>query len=516
MREQAEVIAFLSRPESYGVAEPVQRIDTHAAVVFLAGPRAYKLKRAVTYLYLDYGEAEQRRRCCEAELALNRRTAPRLYLEVRAVNRDASGALTFGPGEAVDWLVVMRRFDQERLLDRVVERGELTDGLVRRLADAIAAFHAKAELAPEYGGANDMAQLLDWNRDNALSHPDLLPRDAVERLDQRSREALSAVGGLLDARRAAGRVRLCHGDLHLANICMFEGEPTLFDGIEFSRRIASTDVLYDLAFLLMDLRRRGEARAANLAFNRYLDRCDPEQAAGMAAMPLFLATRAGIRAHVRAAGARRQPVAAQRRAAEREAGEFLEAAIAALACPPPKLLAIGGLSGTGKSTLAQALAPGLGQAPGARILRSDVLRKRLAGLPPEERLPERAYTPEANHAVHAAMMQEAEAALRAGSAVVADAVFARPEERSGIEAVAGATGAPFAGLWLEAPQETLETRLAARTGDASDAGPEVLRRQTRYDLGDLRDWSRVASETDAKRVAEQALTLLNRKPGWAR
>jgi predicted kinase len=283
---------------------------------------------------------------------------------------------------------------------------------------------------------------------------------------------------LLDRRRAGGKVRRCHGDLHLRNICVLDGEPVLFDCIEFSDEFASVDVLYDLAFLLMDLEHQGHAASANLVLNRYLDLTHEDD--GLAAMPLFLSLRAAIRAHVTAtAGA---PPA--------ESRAYLDRARAALTMPAARLIAIGGLSGTGKSTLAAALAPELGARPGARVLRSDVIRKRMFGLEPEARLPENAYNEEATARVYAALRDTAAAALAAGYCAIIDAVALRPEERQSFAAAAEKAGVPFTGIWLDAPVAALSTRVAARRGDASDATPEIVKRQSRVDPGRL-DWTRI-------------------------
>src|SRR5271165_6216573 len=286
--DQREIIDFLSRPSSYGAAvERVEIIETHVSLVFLAGDRGYKLKRAIKFPYLDFSSAEQRRIACEAELALYRRTAPTLYLEVRALTRTANGGVGFGTeGRVVDWVVVMRRFDQAALFNE--------------LADHIAAFHQAAESRPDHGGAAALAAVVETNHLclTAAPHAGFVTEDIVE-IRERSLERLAAVGTLLDRRRAAGKVRRCHGDLHLRNVCLFEGRPTLFDCLEFSDELASVDVLYDLAFLLMDLEHRGLADFSNLMLNHYLDLTGEDD--GLAAMPLLLSSRAAIRAHVTAA-----------------------------------------------------------------------------------------------------------------------------------------------------------------------------------------------------------------------
>jgi aminoglycoside phosphotransferase family enzyme/predicted kinase len=502
---QREVVDFLSRPGVLGPDRP-ERIETHASIVFLAGDRACKLKRAVRYSYLDYSTAEKRREACAAELALNRRTAPALYLEVRAVRRAADGALTLdGDGEPVDWLLVMRRFPEEALFDRMAVAGSLTPGLMRDLADAIAAFHDSAETTTGFGGHAGMVDMVAGNSANLrLGVPEPFAASAVEALDAASRAAVEAQAALLERRRRGGRVRHCHGDLHLGNICLFEGRPTLFDGIEFNPAIANVDVLYDLSFLLMDLEHRGLAALGSVVFNRYLDRRD--EASGLPALPLFLSVHAAIRAHVGLAAARRAAgeAAARQVAAARD---YLELAARLLRPTPAVLVAIGGLSGTGKSTLAQALAPGLGAVPGARVLRTDVIRKRLLGRAPEERLPPEAYRPEVDSRVYGAQLAAARQALAAGHAAILDGVFGRPEERDAAAALAAGLGVPFAGFWLEAEAAVLEARIAARRNDASDATVAVVRRQLERDPGPIA-WRRLAAGGGPEALAAAARAAL--------
>ncbi|MGE5723410.1 MAG: AAA family ATPase [Sphingomonadales bacterium] len=504
--EQAETIAFLSDPRSHGTDGPVDLIETHAAIVFLAGQRAYKLKKAVTYPFLDYGTPELRRESCEAELALNRRTAPGLYLEVRAVRRGANGRLGFEHGDPVDWVVVMRRFDQHDLFDRLAAEGTLTLDRLRPLTDRIAQFHADAEVVRSRGGAAAMRRILDGNRESMAAVASIIAASEADALHRASVDALSALGPLLDRRRDEGHVRRCHGDLHLRNICLVDGVPTLFDCIEFSDEIACIDVLYDLAFLLMDLWQRGLRPEANFVFNRYLDMTDESD--GLAAIPLFMSMRAAVRAHVSALAAGAQADAGARRREEEAARSYLALAADLLRPVAPRLVAIGGFSGTGKSTLGRALAPDLGGAPGARVLRSDVIRKRLMQVAPETRLPESAYRIEASNAVYAEIDRRAEEVLDAGMAAVADAVFAQPDERRSIAEVAARRGAAFTGFWLEAPLAVLASRLAARIGDASDATGEVARRQLGYRTGTI-EWHRIDASGDPAATAAAALAILD-------
>ena len=493
--DQREIVAFLREPSSYPRATgPVETIETHISIVFLAGNRAYKLKRAVKYPYADFSTPALRRTACTAELTLNRRTAPQLYLEVRAIVRRPDGTLGWaGEGEALDWVVVMRRFDQQLLLANVVTADGLSPALMQALTAHIAEFHEKAEARADRGGGAAMAELVETNIRVLRECADAgFDAGQIDRIEARLREAAATSQALLDRRQSEGKVRRCHGDLHLRNICLLDARPVLFDAIEFSEDIASTDVLYDLAFLLLDLGHRGHRDLANLVLNRYLDLTEEDD--GLAAMPLFLALRAVIRAHVTATAiARANPGDPGPELAT--ARHYLDEAERALAPQPARLVAIGGLSGSGKSSLAMRLAPKLGVPPGARVLRSDVLRKRRFGLEPETALPPEGYTDEVTALVYADLCKGAATALHAGHAAIIDAVALRPKERQAFAAVAAECGVPFTGFWLDAPSATMEKRIGARRGDASDATAAILAKQLSDDPGPL-DWARIDAGGD--------------------
>lgn len=481
--DQREVFAFLGRGAG------VKRLDTHISVVFLDGDRALKVKRAVTLSYLDYSTPALRRRQCEAELELGRSMAPKLYLGLRSVTRERDGSLALdGTGEPIEWAVEMRRFEQETLFDRLAAKGALTPLLMRRLADAIAEVHAKSAPRKDRGGSAATRALIEDSDRNLRLGSDILPAAEVDALLRQSLAILDRLAPELDRRRAEGKVRRCHGDLHLRNICLLDGVPTLFDGIEFSETISVIDVLYDLAFLLMDLGYRGLHEAANLVFNRYLDRSG--DLGGIGALPLFMSMRAAIRSHVSMAARAQQERTEAAQGLAAEAASYLRLAQELLLPRPAVLVALGGLSGTGKSTLAQSLAAELGPPPGARIARTDVLRKRMLGVAPETRLPAEAYTRAVSERVYAGFREEIRIALAQGHAAIADATFVDPGERPAIEAVATRAGVPFLGFWLEAPAEVLLARVEARRDDASDADAAVLRRQLRYDLGPI-GWRRI-------------------------
>jgi hypothetical protein len=303
---QSEVIAFLSRPESYGLqGGHVERIETHCSIVFLVGDRAYKLKRAIRYADLDYMTVARRKAACAAELVLNRRTAPQLYLCVSAIYREPGGVLAFdGPGTPLDHVVVMRRFAQADLFEGLAERGQLTEPLMRALGQDIARLHAMAERTPAFGGSIAIQRVIETNARELARHAVVLDATVIGTLDRHAQAALAAAAPLLDQRRHEGKIRRCHGDLRLANICLWSGAPLLFDAIEFSDEIGCIDVLYDLAFLLMDLQLRKRTDLADIVLGAYLAQA-PEQD-GLPALPLFLALRAAMRSYALADSADRQ------------------------------------------------------------------------------------------------------------------------------------------------------------------------------------------------------------------
>ncbi|WP_340117502.1 AAA family ATPase [Pelagibius sp. 7325] len=512
-QNQAAVLALLADPATYGAGvDDVQRIDTHGAIVFLAGDRAYKVKRAVAYPYMDFSTLERRRVLCLREQEINSRTAPDLYLDVVPVTKTASGLALGGEGKAVEWVLVMRRFDQDQLLSRRAAAGQLTAQTMTALADAVARFHDAAEPRQDIAaGAKAMRWVISENGEEFAERADLFDPDAVRRVTEAALAQLDRHAALLDARAADGKVRLCHGDLHLRNVVLLDGKPTLFDAIEFNDAIACIDVIYDLAFLLMDLEHRDLRPFANLVLNRYLQRRDEAEA--LALLPLFLSARAAVRAKVAAS---LEAVAGndgdENKVARRtEAAAYFELAGRYLDPPPPRLVAVGGLSGTGKTTLARALAPDFGAAPGALHLRSDVLRKQLAGVDELEHLPPEAYSAEASADVYAALVARACQALAAGHAVILDAVFARPEERETVEAVARAAGVEFTGLWLQAPPAVLKSRVSARSGDASDATAAVVEQQLTYDLGVV-SWHPIAAGQRVAKLRDEAGEIIKNSP----
>lgn len=509
--EQREVLEVLSSPATYGLTSgAVERIDTHSASVFLAGPRALKLKRAVRYDFLDFSTVERRRRFCEAELAINVRTAPTLYRRVVPLSREPDGRLALGgTGPPVEWLLEMARFDGEALCDRLAARHALGLASMHTLGAVVAAMHAQAPSCQGHGGAAAMRRVIDGNADAfETSAGGVLPASDHRRLTAQSRARCEALAARLDARLHDGSVRTCHGDLHLRNIVMLDGRPTPFDAIEFNDDFTCIDVWYDVAFLVMDLWRRGLPRHAHAVMNEYARVTADFD--GLALLPLFLTCRAAVRAKTSLAAGTLAAGAAARATLVDAARGYLTLALELLSPQPAVLVAIGGFSGSGKSTQAALLAPALGPVPGAIHLRSDVIRKDLYGVPAQEPLPGAAYTPEIGRRVYARLRDQAATTLAAGHAVICDAVFAEADERTALAAVASDAGVPFAAVWLDAPDATLLSRVVARRDDASDATPDVVRQQ-RARMHPPDDWVRLDSTGDAEATQVLVRAALSRR-----
>jgi uncharacterized protein len=406
-----------------------------------------------------------------------------------------------GVGEPVEWTVEMRRFDETKTLDLLADDGAVDRAMADSLARAVAAAHARAPVVEPAPWIEALAAYVEQNDAAFREYPELFPAAAAECFTAVSRQALSRIRPLLHARGTLGLVRRGHGDLHLGNIALIDGRPVPFDALEFDPVVASGDVLYDLAFLLMDLVDRKLQPAANVVLNRYLTESRrTEDLDALAALPFLMSMRAAIRAKVTAARAAFAPQA-DRASAEKAATTYFELAATLIAPPPPVLVAIGGLSGTGKSVLARALAPELMPAPGAVLLRSDVERKALFGVAEMEPLPADAYTGDVTASVYAALADKARRVTAAGHSAVVDAVFATAAERSAVATVASEGNVAFHSLFLTADLATRIARVGHRADDASDADARIAEQQERYALGPM-DWVPI----DASGAPEQTLS----------
>jgi len=515
------LIAALGEPARYPhPVERVERLETHISWVLLAGEYAYKLKKPVALGFLDFTTLAARKRCCEEELRLNRRTAPELYLSVVAITGSEADPALDGDGVAIEYAVKMRRFDQAGLLDRVAKRGALTPALVDEIARGIAAFHARIAVAPPAS---------PFGRPDQVTAPPLANFEHVARLigpspDVPQLERLRAwtaregerLAPAFAARKAGGFVRECHGDLHLGNIALVDGVPTPFDCIEFNDELRWIDVMNEVAFLVMDLLDHRLPTTAYRCLNAYLEATGDY--GGLAVLNYYLVYRAMVRAKVACIRAHQAGISADARgAAEGEYWGYFHLAERLARLGGPALVLMHGLSGSGKTTVAQELLERIG----AVRVRSDVERKRLHGLAAGARTQSAVaggiYGAEATRLTYARLAEAAASAIRARWPAIVDATFLRRSERDAFRALARNLGAPFAILSCQAPEAVLRERIAARAQsgrDASEADLAVLTRQLEVEeplAGDeLRDTVVLDSSAGLQAAADAIVALARR------
>ena len=475
-------------PDSAG---GVSLIETHISWVLLAGDYAWKLKKPLDLGFLDFSTLERRREACEAELRLNRRTVPELYEAVVPVWRTAAGVCVgdrpvdaAAPGATpLDYLVRMRRFDQSALFEARLAAGQLEPALFDRLARHVAAFHEDAAVAQPGDGFGDAVAVMAPVRQNFAQIRERVS-DAVmlrelARIEAWAEARFAALTPVFDARLAAGRVRECHGDLHLGNLIVLDGEPRLFDAIEFSAALRWTDVVADIAFLVMDLQARGRIDLASRFLDAWLARSGDY--VGLQLLPWYLSYRAMVRAKVAAIRAG-QVEGAARADTLAECARYLALAAAQMQPPAPALLIASGLSGAGKTSQSQPLVEGCG----VIRVRADVERKRLFGLDADARsgstLGGGLYSAQASARTYAGLAELARAVVEAGYPVLVDATFLKRAQRAAFAELAATLGVPFAILAFDAPVETLRARVRQRAEagtDASEADVAVLETQLR-------------------------------------
>ncbi|MFM8797775.1 MAG: AAA family ATPase [Fluviibacter sp.] len=492
-QNQEPTIHFLSRL----AGQNSRVIRTSISVVVLGDTIAYKLKQSLRLPYLDFSTPDARFEMCQRELAFNQAYAKDLYLGTHRITRKDDGSLTLdGDGPLVDAVVAMHRFGDTDSFQFLANNGKLTRQLLEQLVHTISAAHDLANPSSDYGGYKCMKKELN---DVFTALEQNVPQIAAQLADAHNvlTGLLNKDQKLLDQRKAAGKVRHCHGDLALRNICLFNGKPTAFDCIEFSDEIATIDILYDIAYLIIDLWRSDLKDLANYTFNRYLD--IREESDGLSLMPYFLSFRAIVRGHADA-------LQGDTDLAE----SYFRTANDVPKSPTGVLIAIGGYSGCGKSTLADLIAVSISAPPGARLINTDRIRKDMYMQALEARLPKDAYLPEVSSKVYETLYAEAEKALSAGWAVIVDGVFDRKEDQARIEQVAHKLNIPFQGVWLETDLKTRIDRIESRACKISDATDKTAREQE-LNLGSLTThWHKLDAAQPLSEILQQVLQLLGR------
>lgn len=485
------LIAALLNPSIWpDRSERVELIETHISWVFLTREFAWKIKKPVSFDFLDFSTLEQRKHFCEEELKLNRRTAPDLYLDVVSICGTTAQPTVGGTDEPFEYALKMRRFDDAGLLSRMAMEKRLTPALIDQLAESIAEFHTTIPVAGSdspYGKTDEICRdaLDNFSTIEQLANGDAFHEAAVRHLKKWTIEEGTRLESVLGRRKAEGFIRECHGDLHLRNIVEIDGRPCLFDCIEFNAGFRWIDVISEVAFLVMDLEEHDEEQLARRLLNRYLEHTGDYE--GLKVLRYYLVYRAMVRAKVDMIRLRdRAQSAAQRRVLLNEFGNYLSIADQDAERTPPALFIMHGLSGSGKTTVSQRM---IEKYPMIRI-RSDIERKRLYGIGESDRvtgaMTERLYSPHASRRTYAHLSSLAATIIDAGFPVVVDATFLRADERGQFRKLAQQLDVPFRIIACQASEEELEARVASRevdNRDTSDAGVSVLKKQLNVETG---------------------------------
>jgi aminoglycoside phosphotransferase family enzyme/gluconate kinase len=463
---------------------PVDRIElveTHISWVLMAGEFVYKIKKPLDLGFLDFTALADRRFYCKEEIRLNRRTAPELYLGVVAITGSRDRPALDGGGDALEYAVRMRRFDSRMGFDRLLARGELTADQVADLAGALADLHAVADVAAPGGERGSFEEIAGPMRDNFDALDDAVDgesRRTLQRLSAWTGKRLAELEDSIRQRQRDGFVRECHGDAHLGNVTLYRDRATLFDCIEFSAELRWIDVINDLAFTVMDLRDRGAPALSWVLLDEYLARTGDFD--GIRLLPLYAVYRALVRAKVQSFARDQADDRDARERLDEEVRGYIALAAELAAEHRPAVVVTTGLSGSGKSWLAERLVP----RAGLIRVRSDVERKRLHGLAPDARsdsaLNTDLYSAEATERTYARLVDAAAAICDAGMPALLDAAFLKRWQRDRLRDFADARGVAFRILHCRAPQDTLAERIRARErrgDDASEADVKVLQHQ---------------------------------------
>ncbi len=519
----SRLITALHDPSCY--PHPVRRVDvieTHISWVLLTGDYAYKIKKPVTLSFLDFSTLEARRRYCNEELRLNRRTAPQLYLDVVPITGSVSRPAIGGTGNALEYAVRMRQFPGDALLDRMARGATLQPQHLDHLAQRLAEFHSQIGWASADTAFGSSQRVLDSASRNFSEIESLAPIEedlqSLQRLRDWTRSEHALLSVLLDSRKLDGFVRECHGDLHLGNIALIDGVPTPFDCIEFNADFRWIDVMNEIAFLVMDLLDHRLPRLAFRFLNAYLEITGDY--AGVRVLRFYLVYRALVRAKVACIRAHQTGIGGdEKRHDEQLFRDYLQLAQRLAAWSRPALIVMHGLSGSGKTTVSQVLLESLG----AVRLRSDIERKRLHGVKPAARtgsaIETGIYAASATEGTYDQLAQSARALLLAGYPVIVDATFLKHAHRDAFRRIAAAHGVPFAIASCVAQEATLRERVVKRDRegkDASEAGVVVLERQIATQDPLAKDESELAIVFDQERggeLADKALQELARRLG---
>lgn len=469
------------------VVEPIKLIQTHISYLFLTGDFAYKIKKPVNFNFLDFSTLERRQHFCQEELRLNRRLSPQLYLAVLPITASKDSAqyqlaLETDSVGVAEYTVQMRQFPQDNLLSHLFECGKLTASDMQALGKQVASFHSSAQTGEEIQRFGDVAAVRQVAEDNyAISRSYIGRTQTQTQFDQThtfTEQFFAEHHDWFHQRQLEGKIRECHGDLHLNNVCFYQDQIQIFDCIEFNQELRNIDTIYDAAFMVMDLEFKGRSDLANIFLNTYLEQTGDYW--GAALLPLYLSMRAYVRAKVNSLVLDDSGIpSAEKQQAQEQAAAYYQFAWAYTQPRQGQLVLMSGLSGSGKTTVARQVAPAIE----AIHIRSDAVRKHLVGLPLDQRGnvtggPESGiYTPEITHQTYERLLELGIFLAQQGRSVVLDAKYDRQEFRQAAIAQAQAQHVPLKIFYCTAPLEALRDRLQTRTGDIADATADLLTAQ---------------------------------------
>jgi aminoglycoside phosphotransferase family enzyme/predicted kinase len=457
------------------VVEPIRLMQTHVSYVLLTGDYVYKVKKPVNFGFLDYSTLAKRQHFCHEELRLNRRTAASLYLEVVAISQGGD-TYHLGDDAPVEYAVKMVQFPQDTLLSALYDRGQLSEDLIRQLAEVVADFHQQAETNDHirsFGAVSQIRQAFDENYEQTLGF--IGGPQTQAQFDQTKAytdQFFAQQADLFQQRVNNHKIRACHGDLHLNNLCYWQDQLYLFDCIEFNEPFRYVDVMYDVGFVVMDLLARNCSPLATAFLNHYIERTGDWE--GLQLLPLYISRQAYVRAKVTSFLLNDPSVdKATKEGASQTAAAYYRLAWSVVQPQTGRLFLMAGLSGAGKSTTARELA----RQTGAIHLRSDAVRKHLAGIPLDQRGEDQLYTAEMTEKTYDRLLNLGLLLAQAGFTVILDAKYDRQNRRQAVLDAAQRVGLAGQILHCTAPEAVLRQRVSDRQGDIADATVAVLQQQ---------------------------------------
>ncbi len=510
---QKDIIEALLNPKLYPPKWHVKEVtirQSHIAILFLAGDYVFKLKRAVLMPDIDFSTPAKRRLACVQEMKRSTVYAPNLVLGVRSVRKLANGRICIGgqAGEEVDTLLVMRRIPDENILANILPSNDFSRFEVMDLAEQLAELHSKAKpFRTKWGVPVIQKIILETERVLSCFCPSLFEKEKLDTLMQGMLKSLGENSRLLALRSKSGHVKKCHGDLLLSNIAKDGDKYLFFSPIEYDDRAECIDTLYDLAYLLMDFEMRGMRKLSNILFNHYLAYMN--DVGGYPLLHLYQSMRAAERAAV---CAKRSVMlhGQEKKEAVSRAQTYFKMACHFMTSYPPVLIACGGLSGSGKSRVAREIGGFLNPAPGAVILRDDIVKKQINGCPIDQHFDKAFDTPVVEKVVYDVLRQEAKIALSTGCAVIVDALFYDENERKAIEALAKELKVAFVALWMDAPFDVRLKRVESRKRNPSDVRTQSdLEKQLTLETGTV-TWHKITTDKTREETLETALSVLNK------